>query len=393
MELFDVNSDLGFEMKNRIIRSATYEAMAGEDGLPTEEIIKLYAKLAEGGVGMILTGYATPQTIGKPSDTGMLMVNRDETIPHYRKLTDAVHEKESRIVLQIGHCGPNSFQKDRVAPSAVRTMMGSVPRELTNDDIEQLITDFVDAVERAQKAGFDGAQIHGAHGYLLCSFLALRKNRRTDKWGGSLENRFRVIREIFVRAKAKMPNFPLFIKLSAYDNQKKGRTLEETIQICKWLEDIGCDGIEVSCGVPEDGLSTMRSPIKPVDAMIRFVPQLHRITFPPVRWLLKKIIGATMKQQLPLHNYNIEAARRIKQAVSIPIIVVGGIRKRAVMDSVLEKGHADYISMCRPFILEPSLVKHLQSGKSEVARCNDCGFCMFGIFHNPLRCYYGKLPK
>lgn len=393
MELFEINSDLGFEMKNRIIRSATYEAMAGEDGLPNDEVIKLYEKLADGGVGMMITGYATPQSIGKPTDVGMLMINRDETIPQYQKLTDAVHAKGSRIVAQIGHCGANSFQKDRVAPSAVRSMMGGVPRELTGDEIEQLINDFVDAVERAQKAGFDGAQIHGAHGYLLCAFLAPRKNRRTDQWGGSLENRFRIIREIFVRTKAKMPDFPLFIKLSAYDAQKNGRNLEETIQICQWLEEIGCNGIEVSCGVPEDGFSTMRSPKKPVDAFYRFVPQLHKISFPPVRWIIKKVIGHTMKLQLPLHNYNIEAARAIKKVVSIPVMVVGGIRERSVMDAILSKGDGDYVSLCRPFILEPSLVNKLESGKQSVARCNDCGFCMFGIFNNPLRCYYGKVPK
>lgn len=393
MELFESNNDLGFEMKNRIVRSATYEAMAGEEGFPNDEIRKLYIKLAEGGVGMMITGYATPQKIGKPADTGMLMIDRDELIPHYRKLTDAVHEKDSRIVLQIGHCGANSFQKERVAPSAVRSMMGGVPRELTSEEIETLINDFVAAVERAQKAGFDGAQIHGAHGYLLCSFLAPRKNRRTDQWGGSLENRFRIIREIFIRAKKKQPDFPLFIKLSAYDTQKNGRSLEETIQICKWLEEIGCDGIEVSCGVPEDGFSTMRSPQKPVDAFVRFVPQLHKISFPPFRWLVKKFIGATMKLQFPLHNYNIEAARAIKAEVSIPVIVVGGIRERAVMDRILENGDGDYVSMCRPFILEPRFVRNLQNEKQSVARCNDCGYCMFGIFENPLRCYYGKVPK
>lgn len=393
MELFEINNDLGFEMKNRIIRSATYEAMAGEDGFPTDDITKLYVRLAEGDVGMMITGYATPQTIGKPSDTGMLMINRDELIPYYQKLTEAVHAKGSRIVIQIGHCGPNSFQKDRVAPSAVRNMAGAVPRELSNDEIEIVINDFVAAVERAQKAGFDGAQIHGAHGYLLCSFLSPQTNKRTDQWGGSLENRFRVLREIFVRAKAKLPDFPLLIKLSAYDNQKNGLSIEETVQISTWLEEIGCNGIEVSCGVPKDGFSTMRSPQKPVDAMYRFVPQLHRITFPPVRWLIKKVIGTTMKLQSPIHNYNVAAARAIKAVVKIPVIVVGGIREKSVMQDILNNGDGDYVSLCRPFILEPSLVKHLQKGKQEIARCNDCGYCMFGIFCNSLRCYYGKVPK
>lgn len=394
MDLFEKSNDLSFEMKNRFIRSATHESMATIDGKPSDDLRKLYLKLAKGGVGAIITGLATVQPNGKIGDT-MLMMDRDELIDSYRDLNSEIHDENCRTVIQLVHGGSQTLSallgEQKVAPSAVmnKAYPDSKPRELTDADIEEIINNFVKAIHRSKIAGFDAVQLHGAHGYLLSSFLTKERNRRADKWGGSLENRFRIIREIFVRAKKELPDYPLFIKISAYDFQKNGLNLEETLQVVKWLEEVGCDAIEVSCGIAEDGPSTMRTPKKPVEAFMKYVPALSNLKPAPVKWCVKQVIKFGMKLYTPLHNYNFDAAAAIKRAVSIPVMVVGGIRRIEDMQFALDNNIADYISMSRPFILEPSLINHLKEKKQTASRCIDCGYCLPGIMSRPLQCYYG----
>jgi 2,4-dienoyl-CoA reductase-like NADH-dependent reductase (Old Yellow Enzyme family) len=397
MSLFIKNNDLPFEMKNRFVRSATHEALATKDGRPTEELSKLYEKLAKGGVGAIITGFAAAQPNGKSPGDNMLMIDRDELIEEYKPITEMLKSYNCRSIMQIAHCGAQTTAADvggqKVAPSAVMHSIfrDEKPHALTEVEIEELIGDFVAAIRRAQKAGFDAAQIHGAHGYLLCSFLSPGRNKRKDKWGGSLENRFRVIREIVTRAKKEMPDFPLFIKLSAFDHQKVGITLEETVTVCKWLEEIGIDAIEVSSGVSEDGMATIRCAKKPVDALMHYFPPLKAIKSGFVKLLVKLVLNMTMKNRTPLHNYNRDAAIAIKAKVSVPLMLVGGIRTLADMEDIIDSGDADFISMSRPLILEPSLINHLEQKKQDNSRCIDCGYCIAGVADGAVRCYYGKL--
>ncbi len=396
MELFETTQDLTFEMKNRFIRSATHESMANEDGTPSKELHALYSKLAKGGVGAIITGLAAIQPNGKIGKT-MLMMDRDELITPYKELTSAIAKENCRSIVQLVHAGSQTTSADlgeqKVAPSGVlnKTYPDSKPRELTETEIEEIITNFVNAVIRSEQAGFDGVQLHGAHGYLLCSFLSPERNKRSDQWGGSLENRFRIIREIVTRAKKALPHYPLFIKLSAYDFQKSGIKLDETVQVAKWLEEIGCNGIEVSCGIAEDGPSTMRVTAKPIDAFMKYIPSLSNMKPAFLKWIVKQVLKLSMKLYHPLYNYNFEAATAIKKVVNIPVMVVGGIRKIEDMQAALDNSVGDYISMSRPFILEPSLINHLKDKKQTSSRCIDCGYCLAGVMSRPLQCYYGKL--
>lgn len=192
--VFERTSLAGMDFNNRIIRSATHEGMADADGVPTEKLKKLYVRLAKGGVGAIITGYAGIQPDGKTCFVNMTMMDRDELIPAYKNITDAVHEHNTPIIMQLAHCGrqtrSNVTGLPTVAPSAIRDPFYSEekPRELSENGINEIIDNFVSAIARAKQAGFDGAQLHMAHGYLLAQFLSSHANRRKDRWGGSTEN-------------------------------------------------------------------------------------------------------------------------------------------------------------------------------------------------------------
>jgi len=235
----------GITLKNRILRSATHEGLADESGAPLPALTQKYLQLAKGGVGAIITGYAGVRPEGRCAYHRMLMIDRDELIPAYRTLTDAVHAAGTPLFLQLAHAGRQTRSQvtglQPVAPSAIRDHMFNeeVPRALKETEIEEIISAFVAGAVRAQAAGFDGVQLHGAHGYLLSEFLSPYMNQRTDRWGGSAENRFRIVGEIIARVKARLPGFPIFIKINGTDGRKNGMRIPEAVEIARRLEQAG----------------------------------------------------------------------------------------------------------------------------------------------------------
>ena len=353
--IFEPTVLAGIQLKNRLIRSATHEGMADEQGRPTEKLTKKYLQLAKGEAGAIITGYAGIQQNGKSPLYRMLMIDKDEYIPAYKNLVDAVHEYETPIILQIAHCGRQTRSKitgvPTVAPSALRNKMYSEdkPHELCEAEIEEIITNFVAVIERAQSAGFDGVQLHAAHGYLLAQFLSPYMNRRTDQWGGSSENRFRIVGEILQRAHKRVGEYPIWIKLNAHDGRKNGMRIEEAVKIAKLLEQAGCSAIEVSCGVMEDGAYSARGEKNPIDALFAYHSKFKNI--PVILRPVVNVVGELMLPPVkPLRKYNVPAAQAIKAVVTIPVIVVGGLHSLRDITEVLEQGQADAVSMCRPFI-------------------------------------------
>lgn len=326
----------------------------------------------------------------------MMKIFDDEVIAKYKELTDAVHENGSSVVLQIAHCGRQTSSKaigmQKVAPSPVMHMFyPDKAKELTEDEIYGIIDDFVSAAMRAEKAGFDAVQLHGGHGYLLHDFLSPYGNRRKDMWGGSIENRCRIV-ELIIRGIKKKTSLPVWIKFSAEDNRRGGMNIGSSVEICKRLEAAGCDAIEVSCGTVEDGMNTMRSETLPMDAVFKyrepcasFPKWLNAVALPAAN-LVKPLI----KQPNPLENFNVNNAEAIKKNVSVPVIVVGGIHKVSDMQNILDSGKADFVSMCRPFICEPNLVTKLKNGQSE-AKCIMCNYCGLIIEKDPTACLYGKV--
>ncbi len=381
--------------KNRIIRSATHEGMADEDGKPTEMLIRKYEALAKGEVGAIITGYVGIQQNGKAPLCNMLMINSDEHIDAYKEMVKKVHRYNTPIIMQIAHCGRQTRSKitgfPTVAPSPIRDNLyrEDLPLQLSESEIKDIINNFVLCIERAQKAEFDGVQLHLAHGYLLSSFLSPHMNKRKDRWGGNTENRFRIINEILELSRKKVGNYPILVKINAYEKSKDGMKIEEAVKIAKYLEQSGCDAIEVSCGIAEEGFITARGDF-PYNMIFRHNYKIKKIPkfFHP---LLKPLLKLTMSSPKPHFLYNLSDAEEIKRHVRIPVIVVGGIRKFEEIKNIVEQDRCDFVSMSRPFIIEADIVKKFKEYKQNESKCINCNYCMIGTEVQPLKCYFGRV--
>jgi 2,4-dienoyl-CoA reductase-like NADH-dependent reductase (Old Yellow Enzyme family) len=331
---------------NRFVRSATHEYMADDEGHVRPDQIELLRRLAEGEVGLIITGHAFVQPSGKASPR-QTAVYDDRFIAGLARIPEAVHGFPSRVFLQIAHAGRQTKEKlcgcVPVSPSAVYDPVSKVmPRELAGEEIHALIADFVAAVGRAKRAGFDGVQLHAAHGYLISSFLSPHTNRRTDEWGGPVENRARVLLDVLRGVKeACGREFPAIVKLNSTDFLQGGLTVDDAVEIARLLEAAGIDGIEVSGGMAEAGRGSV---------------------WPGLRGEADE-------------GYFVENAARIKKAVGVPVFGLGGIRTLAAAEKIVAEGRADLVSLSRPFIRDPFLVKHFREGlvaKSECISCNKC---------------------
>jgi 2,4-dienoyl-CoA reductase-like NADH-dependent reductase (Old Yellow Enzyme family) len=321
------------------------------------------------------------------------MFDSDSYIDNYKKLSVKVRELNVPLVLQIAHGGgqcSSDTTRETVAPSSVPYNNYHRPRALSESEIEDVINKFVQAIIRAKKAEFSAVQIHAAHGYLLAAFLSPHFNRRQDRWGGSSENRFRIVGEIISRARQQVGDFPVFIKISAQDGFRDGTTIEESVQVSKMLQESGYDVIEVSCGSLDFNMTRVTK--IPTQAIMTFMPQYSHMPSLQKR-VMTLLAPLLIKKYQPLLNYNVEAARKIKQQVTIPVIVVGGIRRIKDINEIIEQNKADYVSMCRPFIIEPDIVSKFMDGKQDASRCINCGYCLIGAANNSLKCYYGRVPK
>lgn len=392
--VWDETEIAGIRLKNRIIRSATNERMADEQGKPTEMLFRKYEALAKGEVGAIITGFAGVQLNGKSPNGNMLMMDRDDNIESFRKLTTIVHHYGTPIFMQLAHSGRQTRSKatgfPTVAPSPIRDKIfrDDIPLELTEPQIYQLIDDFVLAIERAKAAEFDGVQLHLAHGYLLSSFLTPHMNKRKDQWGGSTENRFRIAEEIIQRARKRVGDYPILVKMNAWEKSRDGIKLPEAIKIAKLLEQAGYDAIEVSCGIAEEGFVTPRGEV-PYEMLLKQNDRFKKtpkLLYPVIKGVMKRA-GASPD---PRFLYNVDSAAEIKKNVKIPIIVVGGIRDLHDISDIIQNEKSDYVSMSRPFIIEPGIVKKFRTGKQTESKCMNCNYCMVGVEGAPLKCYYGK---
>lgn len=362
--LFEETTIKGIALKNRLVRSATHEGMGDEAGFPKPELLALHRRLSAGGVGLIITGYAYVSRDGLSPFIGMIGMDKDEQIPEYRKMVDIAHQDGTAIVMQIAHCGRQSLESmtgmPPIAPSPVRDPgSGVIPREMTEADIERVIEDFAKAALRVRESGFDGVQIHCAHGYLLSQFTCPHTNRRKDKWGGSTENRLRIVEEIYRHCRDRVgEDYPILIKYSSWDRMEDGMKPEEGIAIGQMLSEMGYDGIEVSCGIGADGGTVL--------------------------------LGGASPGDKPEQAYNREIAKALKQRIETPVFVVGGITKPETMEDIIRSGDADYISLCRALISDPAFPRKVAEGKREPARCVHCNLCIGYIATEPLRCYHGK---
>ncbi len=377
-------------MKNRFVCSATVECMVSEDNRITKEYIKVYHGLSKGGAGLIIPGNYFVNGTGVAVAKN-LVIDNDSVIVDLQKLTAIVHENNARIIAQLNHggrqCDPKVIGQTPLCPSPVRDWLTGIrPREIKTIEIEEIIKAFAEGAWRVKQAGFDGVQLNAAHGYLINQFLSARTNRRKDDWGGSLENRFRFLLEIYQAIRSKVgKEFPILVKINAQDNIKNGVILPESIALSKKLDEMGIDAIEISGGIKETGFTTTKGDI-PEDLLLDNINILQGL-------LLKLIKGKLERAAQFQEGYHLAQATAIKKSVSVPIILVGGLRKRVVMENLLEQGNADLVSMSRPFIRQPNLVNQfLKHPDSECITCVNCNRCTVEITINnkPLRCYYSS---
>jgi len=358
------------EIKNRFIRSATFEGMATEDGYVTDKHIKLYKKLAEGGVGLIITGYAYVQESGKAFEkqTG---VSRDDYIPGLSRIAETVHinGENCKVALQIAHCGHQSrLLENTIAPSAVEEKLTrKMPREMTREEIQDTVDAFSQAIRRAKDAGFDAVQLHGAHGYIITQFLSPYINKRTDDYGGSIENRTRFLEEIYNKSVELVgKEFPILIKMNGVDFVQGGTTIEESTEVAKRLENIGYAAIEVSAGIWE--VAKLKK--KELGWKSTFLPE-------------SRIFIGTMNEPA----YNLSYAKEFKKELNIPVILVGGINSLNLVKQILTNESADFVSFSRPLVREPDLPNRWMKGiGGDNVDCIFCNGCLSTTVTPGLQC-------
>jgi len=334
------------KLANRFVRSATWEGMASERGACTARLSKLMGDLAKGNVGLIISSHAYVREEGQagPWQLGIYGDTLDDGL---RQMTQEVHKQGGWIIAQITHAGlfANTTLTTRIAlaPSALDEYPRLYHRMLSIGEIHDLKQSFVEAALRARKNGFDGIQIHAAHGYLLSQFLSPFFNRRTDDYGGSLENRARFPLEVVRSVRSAVGrNYPVLIKMNSEDFLEGGLTLNDSLEFGHMLEQTGIDAIELSGGTDVSG---------------RLVPAR---------------VGVKAKEQ---EAYFRKAGKMFKKELGIPILLVGGIRSFDLAERLVLEGYADYISMSRPFIREPFLIRRWASGDLARAKCisdNEC---------------------
>lgn len=344
--LFEQTEINGMRLTNRFVRSATWEGMASADGSCTHKLIDLTAKLAQGGVGLIISSYAYVLPEGK-ARVGQIGIYKDQLKDGLQEMTAVAHEHGTRIVAQIVHGGVYSDAeltgRTPLALSRVPDLVESPHEEMSVEDIQNIVEAFRQAARRAREAGFDGVEIHAAHAYLHSQMLSPAFNRRTDAYGGSIENRSRALLETLYAIRISVgPDFPVLIKMNCQDFLDGGLTLEDSLQIAVLLEQNGIDAIELSGGTLISGdLAPARS-------------------------------GITSEDK---EAYFRQEARAFKEQLQVPLILVGGIRSFNLAEQLVEKGYADYISMSRPFVREPDLIKRWASGDGGKSTCISDSLC------------------
>jgi len=359
-------------LKNRLVRSATYDAKADEKGRPTKNYIDFYRRLAQGGVGLIITGLAYPDKDGKLPRG--ISVEDDKCLKYLPEVTAAVHELNCgcKIALQIGHTGrqlPHELPQEPVAPSPIlEPYTGRIPRELTIKEIETFIDKTAAAIGRAQKSGFDAVQLHAAHGWLLSSFLSPHTNQRKDMYGGNIINRARIMTEIIRRARSLAGEaFPVFAKMNACDFVDGGVELPEALTLGKILEDAGYAGLEISSGMWE---TCTRDP-KIIGWKAELIPEARK----GIR---------TVKDEAYHREFTKIFKKKLKKT---KIILIGGLKTPSLMEEIISGKDADLVSLSRPFIREFDLPNLWLAGYTKKASCLSCNKCMETVGEeNGLRC-------
>ena len=324
----------GTTIKNRFFKSPMSEGMGTREFQPKKNIATLYKRWAEGGTGLIITGniMVDPKRTAEP---GNIVFDKNSNMEILKNWANQGQQHGAKVMVQLNHPGkqaPKTVSKQTVAPSAVPLGNGlnklfSTPRALTTSEVEELVQKFVTSAKVAKEAGFSGVQIHAAHGYLISQFLSPHDNRRTDKYGGSLENRMRFLKEIYLGMREELgKDFTIGIKINSTDFKEDGLTEEDSLKTIIELANLGLDFVEISGGTYE----------RPA------------------------MMGATSKSTNQV--FFAEYSKKLKQKIEIPVVVTGGIRSINAMNTLLNDNTTDFIGIARPLTIDPNIPNKIKQG-------------------------------
>lgn len=381
-------------LPHRIVRAATFDNMATAEGMPSRAQAELFSDLARGGAGTIITGFSYVSRQGRAAQPFQAGIDHDDKIAPWAAVLEEVRQAnaETRVFLQIAHTGRQTISRATGRPvvgaGPVRCRYFLAPvRTLTEMEVTRKVDEFVAAAVRAEKAGFDGVQIHAAHGYLIHQFLSPHTNRRQDRYGADPL----LFLEEIISGIRRQSNIPLLLKLSGAEDQQRGLSVERLKPLMPRIDALDLDAIEVSYGTMEIPLNIIRGG-QPLEAVLK-----HNYLF--TRWgkafaaLFRRwIYPIYRKQMIPYADlYNLENACRIKAMSRTPILVTGGVRSGAQIVRVIDREGLDGVTLCRPFIREPDLVQKLRRDPEYRSTCVSCNLCtVMCDSREPLRCFLDR---
>lgn len=398
-------------VKNRIFRSNISGRFDNYNGSGSYARINWEERFARGGVGAILSSF-TPVNIRGRILPNYATIDCDDRIPFWRELARRVHSHDCKFIMQLSHSGrqqdisgiENFFNKSLSSTSKTEPIHGFLCQAMTREEIQQTVQDFAAGARRAREAGLDGVELHGANGYLITQFLSSAINDRSDEYGGSLENRARFLLEIVRAIRKEAGNdFHLQVKTNGFDHAdavlfwgKKGNTLDDAVQVCRWMEEAGVDAVHISTGAffphplnPPGGFSidwTYRT----YDALLasgvhtfsRYIGFRYTLLRPIFEYLWNRTKGKVIE------GINSDAARTVKQSLKIPVLCTGGFQTASVIRRVITEGCCDAVSIARSLVANPDLPQQFAAGKDlPDIPCTYCNKCLVNAPKNPLGCY------
>ena len=396
-------------VKNRVFRSSLAGRFSNYDGSGTQIHVNWDLKFARGGVGTIISSNAPvhPRGLIVPN---YAHIDRDETIPFWRELVTRVHEHDCKYIVQLAFSGRQrdiggvQFEKGWSATDKPEPIHGFECERMTTAQIAEIVDCFAQGARRAREAGADGIEIHGCNGYLITQFLSSAINDREDEYGGPLENRARFALEIVRAIRAEVgDDYHVQFKISAIDDndalfpwEKKGNTLEESVRVCLWLEEAGIDAFHVSSGAsfphPRNpaGTFSLTDVVRGYDTMISSGRHTFRNYLMFRTWPVNRIFKWLWERRSKdgIEGINLPESRAVKEAVSVPVLCTGGFQTASVVAAAIERGDCDGVTIGRPLIANPDLVRLWEAGHDAPPRpCSYSNQCLINAVENPLGCY------
>jgi len=372
----------GLELRNRVIRAGCFEGMCPE-GCMSDRLLEHHRAVAAGGAAMTTVAYCSVAKDGRAYGHEMWM--REDIVPELKRLTDAVHAEGGAASIQLGHCGffasRSAIGHQPIGPSRKFCLFRlSFPRVMNERDMTEVREQFGTAAAMAIQAGFDAVEVHAGHGYLLSQFLSPYTNKRKDQYGGSLENRLQFPASVVRHVRDTVgPDFPILVKMNTTDGIRRALEVEDAVDVAKRFEAEGASALVPSCGF------TAKTPLM----MLRGKVPTWMMAFNqtnPFQVLGLLMFGRFMVQEYKFEElFLLENARKIREAVKIPVVLIGGVCSTDNMETAMNEGF-EFVQVGRAIIKDPDIVNKMQRGEVQASDCDHCNRCVAAMDRDGVRC-------